>query len=121
MAPQLTDDQARSVTIAERVTSVLSLIGLTFIITTFIFSDKFRKPINRLMFYAAWGDALYNIATLVAMAGIHSGGDSGLCQFQGFVIEMYVISSSARSRDEADAISCGMAKHLDAPGSHRRC
>lgn len=37
----------------ERVCSVFSLIGCTFIIATFCVSKSFHKPINRLVFYAS--------------------------------------------------------------------
>lgn len=56
---------------------------------TFVSSTRFRKPINRLIFYASWGNALCNIATLMSQTGIRAGRDSHLCQFQSFMIQMY--------------------------------
>ena len=74
----------------ERIASAFSLAGTTFIFFTFIFNKNFRKPINRLVFYASWGNTLCNVATLISMAGIAASKNSALCQFQGFLIQMFV-------------------------------
>ncbi|KAL8649165.1 MAG: hypothetical protein Q9226_005688 [Calogaya cf. arnoldii] len=57
---------------------------------TFTFSPAFRKPINRLIFFASWGNALCNVATLMSQSGIRAGPDSHLCQFQGFLIQIFL-------------------------------
>lgn len=57
---------------------------------TFASSPRFRKPINRLIFYASWGNALCNIATLMSQSGVRAGRDSHLCQFQSFLIQMFL-------------------------------
>lgn len=87
----LSDTQTRSIIITERVGSVFSLCGAAFVIVTFLFDSKFRKPINRLVFYATFGNILTNVATLVSTAGIEAGVDSPLCQFQGFLIQWYTL------------------------------
>lgn len=74
----------------ERVASCFSLIGTSVILFTFIYSPAFRKPVNRLIFYASWGNTLCNVATLVSQSGIRAGRDSHLCQFQGFLIQMFL-------------------------------
>ena len=56
---------------------------------TFILSSKFRKPVNRLIFYASWGNLLGNIATLISQDGVRAGQNSALCQVQAFLIQMY--------------------------------
>ena len=89
MATQLSKQQIHDLEIIERVASCISIIGTSFVFTTFIYSPAFRKPINRLIFYASWGNMLCNIATLIAQTGIRAGRDSHLCQFQGFLIQMY--------------------------------
>ncbi|MCJ1254764.1 hypothetical protein MMC24_002580 [Lignoscripta atroalba] len=71
----------------ERVASIFSLIGTTFIFFTFIISPALRKPINRLIFYASWGNTMYNVATLISQEGIKAGKNSPLCQIQGFLIQ----------------------------------
>ena len=76
----------------ERIASALSLAGTTFIFFTFILNKNFRKPINRLVFYASWGNTLCNVGTLVSMSGIAAGKTSALCQLQGFLIQMYVLA-----------------------------
>ena len=80
-------DQMSAIEVTERICSVLSLIGATVIITTFLLDQNFHKPINRMVFYAAWGNVAANIATLISTSGIQSGIDGPLCQFQGFFIQ----------------------------------
>lgn len=71
----------------ERVGSALSLLGCLFIILTFCYSEAFRKPINRLVFYASFGNMMTVIGTLMARTYI-GRIDSFGCQFQAFLIQM---------------------------------
>lgn len=83
----LTSKQLTSIVVVERVGSVFSLLGCILIIVTFSFSKAFHKPINRLVFYASFGNMMTNIATLMArdyLGNINSFG----CQFQAFLIQM---------------------------------
>lgn len=86
----LTAAQVQDVVVTERIASVLSLTASTFVFVTFLFSDKFRKPINRLVFYATFGNVLVNIATLISTDGIEAGESSSLCQFQAVLIQWSV-------------------------------
>src|ERR1700757_1243786 len=88
------DRQMRAVEITERVCSVFSLLGTAFIITTFLSVKSFQKPINRLVFFAAWGNIMSNVATLISTSGIHLGPNGSLCQFQAFLIQWYALSTS---------------------------
>jgi hypothetical protein len=56
MTPPLTPDQIRTISIIERVSSVFSLIGIVFVLSTFLLSSSFNKPINRLVFFATFGN-----------------------------------------------------------------
>jgi hypothetical protein len=87
MARTMPADEARSIVIAERVSSIFSVAGAFFIIITFLCDPRFRKPINRLVFYASWGNLFANVATLISRSGITLGVDAPLCQFQGFLIQ----------------------------------
>ena len=80
-------NQMRAIEVSERTMSVFSLIGSLFIISTFIAFPFFRKPINRLVFYASIGNILCNIATLISTSGLDAGESSSLCQFQGVLIQ----------------------------------
>lgn len=71
----------------ERVCSVLSLLGCVFIIISFSVSKAFHKPINRLVFYASFGNMLTNVGTLMARQFIRTPASFG-CQFQAFLIQM---------------------------------
>lgn len=79
--------QLSAISLTERICSAVSLVGTFIIVTTFISSRSFRKPINRLVFYASWGNIMANIATLISQSGIHAGVGSSLCQFQAFLIQ----------------------------------
>lgn len=72
----------------ERIASCFSLVGTLMIFVTFASSSDFRKPINRLIFYASWGNTLCSIASMISQSGIRAGQRSPLCQFQGFLIQM---------------------------------
>ncbi len=82
-----TDQQLRVLEITERVSSVLSLLGTTFIIVTFLTSRSFRKPINRIVFYVSFANILTNVATLISRESIRQGVDSPICQAQAFLIQ----------------------------------
>lgn len=86
----LTKAQLSALETTERVASCFSLVGTIFIFVTFVSSPNFRRPINRLVFYASWGNTLCNIGTLISESGIRAGSTSHLCQFQAFLIQMFV-------------------------------
>lgn len=83
----LSDSQLRGFSITERVCSVFSLLGSILVISTFCASKSFHKPINRLVFYASFGNMMTNVATLMARSYIDSPHSPG-CQFQAFLIQM---------------------------------
>ncbi|KAJ5715919.1 uncharacterized protein N7483_013100 [Penicillium malachiteum] len=61
--------QLSALSITERICSTISLIGTSMIVITFLRSPSFRKSINRLVFYASWGNVMANIATLISQVG----------------------------------------------------
>lgn len=87
------DEKTRSeiadLTVIERVCSVFSILGCFFIILTFAFSKAFHKPINRLVFYASFGNLMTNVATLMSTSFTQNSVSPG-CQFQGFLIQMFM-------------------------------
>jgi hypothetical protein len=87
MADRLTEAQLNDIVIIERVCSSLSLIGCAFIIVTFLSSRAFHKPINRLVFYASFGNMMTNVATLMGRTALLDV-NGALCQLQGFLIQM---------------------------------
>jgi hypothetical protein len=88
------DRQMHAVKITERVCSVFSLLRTAFIITTFLSDKSFHKPINRLVFFAIWGNIMSNVATLISTSGIRLGPNGSLYQFQAFLIQWYALSIS---------------------------
>ena len=84
---EYTEQQIQTIGTTERVASALSLLGCAFVIGTFSFSPRFRKPVNRLILYAVFGNVIYTVATIMAIAGVEQGGDSSLCQAQAFLIQ----------------------------------
>lgn len=71
----------------ERTCSALSLILCIFIISTFLLSEDFRKPITRLVFFASFGNLFTNVATLMARTFVDVPTSPG-CQIQAFLIQM---------------------------------
>ncbi|KAJ5265459.1 hypothetical protein N7524_006477 [Penicillium chrysogenum] len=82
--------QLVAISVTERVCSAISLVGTFVIIASFISSRSFRKPINRLVFYASWGNMMANIATMISQSGIQAGSGSPLCQLQAFLIQWFM-------------------------------
>jgi hypothetical protein len=70
-----------------RVASIFSLAGAGFIIITFCTSKSFHKPINRLAFFASFGNIVTNVATITSLDGIRAGQNSALCQAQATIIQ----------------------------------
>jgi hypothetical protein len=89
----LTHDQARTLTFVERSASILSVIGIATIILTFCFDKKFRNPIHRIVFINAFYNMFDVTATFISLSGPEAGNSSRLCQFQGFLNQMYVLGS----------------------------
>ncbi|KAE8351761.1 hypothetical protein BDV28DRAFT_149697 [Aspergillus coremiiformis] len=86
----LSEQQLYAISVTERVCSAISLTGTMIIVVSFLGSNAFRKPINRLVFYASWGNLMTNIATVISQSGIHMGLNSPLCQFQAFLIQWFM-------------------------------
>ncbi|KAH8595887.1 G-protein coupled receptor [Bisporella sp. PMI_857] len=81
-------------TTIERTCSTLSIAGCTFIAISFLAQREFRvKPINRLVFYASMGNIFTNVATLISRDAL-SNPKSGLCQFQAFLIQMFMAADA---------------------------
>lgn len=97
-APQQTEplshDRIAAIALCARIMSVLSLLGSCFIISTFLCFVSFRKPINRLVFYATWGNILANVATLISTAAIPMDPSqfSSFCEFQGILIQWFMMA-----------------------------
>lgn len=73
-----------------RVGSVFSLLGASFIIITFCTCKDFHRPINRLAFYASFGNIITNVATMLSRDGIRHGVNSPTCQLQGLLIQWMI-------------------------------
>ncbi|KAH6704118.1 putative cAMP receptor-like protein [Leptodontidium sp. MPI-SDFR-AT-0119] len=86
----LTDSQIHILVIIEKTSAVLSLIGTTLIITTFLSIKSFRKLSTTLIFYASFSNVLSNVAHLVGVAGIRAGRNSALCQVQAFLQQAFM-------------------------------
>ena len=84
----LTEPQTRAIVLTERVASVVSIVGIFFILGTYLFSSSFDKPINRLIFFATWGNLGATVAALISEDGPKAGKTSSLCQFQAFLVQM---------------------------------
>ena len=88
MARDLSPSELNAMQVTERVTSALSLLGFLFILVTYLCSEDFNKPINRLIFYASWANLGTTISGLIGESGALAGQDSIMCQAQAFIIQM---------------------------------
>lgn len=91
----ISDKHFEAISAIERACSVLSLLGCLFIIVTFCSSRSFHKPINRLVFYASFGNMMTNVGTLISRSYL-THLDSFACQFQACLIQLCVIPLAAR-------------------------
>jgi hypothetical protein len=86
----LSEGQLFSISVAERVSSAVSLISAGTAALTFLWKKSFRTPINRLIFYALCGNIILNIATLISKSSLEHGVGSSLCSFQAFLLQWFV-------------------------------
>ena len=87
--PHFVHDGVDVFSILERISSVFSFLGSLVVILTFCASKAFHKPINRLVFYATFGNLITNVATLMARSFVGDPTGAG-CQLQAFLIQMCV-------------------------------
>jgi Leucine-rich repeat (LRR) protein len=85
-----TMEEMHVVEIVERTMSPISILGSLFVLISFLTCPSLnQKSVNRLIFYASWGNMMSNVATLISVSGLRAGVKSGLCQAQGFLIQWY--------------------------------
>jgi hypothetical protein len=85
---QLSMNQQRTLLVIERTASVVSIVASTLVLSSFILSSRLkRRPFNRLLFMATWGNMLANVATFIGNDGIRSGIDSKQCKVQAMLIQ----------------------------------
>lgn len=83
--------QLSAISVTERVCSNASLVGTFVILASFIGSRSCRKPVNRPVYYASFGNMMANLATLISQSGMDVGVESSLCQFLAFMIQWRVL------------------------------
>ncbi|KAG6008814.1 hypothetical protein E4U21_003843 [Claviceps maximensis] len=83
------DGRFTAISTIERACSVLSLLGCLFIIVTFCCSTSFHKPINRLVFYASFGNLFTVVGTLMSRSYLSDVNSLG-CQFQASLIQLFM-------------------------------
>ncbi|KAJ5180878.1 hypothetical protein N7492_004088 [Penicillium capsulatum] len=88
----LSHEQIASIGITGRVTSVLSILGSFTIIGAFASSRHFRSPIHRIIFFNAFYNLWDSVGTMISVDGPLAGDQSSLCQFQGFVLQMFPVA-----------------------------
>lgn len=115
----ITDSHVKALVIIERVNSSLSVLGCLFIITSFLISKSFHRPINRLVFYASVGNLLTNIATIVS-SSVLDNLNGFVCQGQAFLIQMYVLKCNpSKSQSQGTAIRRHTLMKMQVYGSRR--
>ncbi|KAM5444690.1 hypothetical protein MferCBS31731_000144 [Microsporum ferrugineum] len=89
-----TDRELQVLAITERVSSAISFVGCMFVVLTFMASCRFRTPVNRLIFFATWGNILGICATATSRSGIIAGEDTALCQWQAVFIQWFHVADA---------------------------
>jgi len=84
----LSDGQIDILARTERINSAFSLAGIFFVMGTYGFSRYFDKPINRLIFFASFGNLGSDIAAIMSDRGPAAGATSATCQVQAFLVQM---------------------------------
>ncbi|AEO60748.1 hypothetical protein MYCTH_2112775 [Thermothelomyces thermophilus ATCC 42464] len=92
----LDEGQRLVLTAVTRLASTLSALGVLTILLTFCFTKHFRNPMHRLIVINAFYNALDVTCTMISTSGPRAGDTSALCQFQGFLNQIYDIESLRR-------------------------
>ncbi|KAG5296928.1 G-protein coupled receptor [Histoplasma ohiense] len=87
LSVMLSPSQIHTIYTSARAASALSITSSFFVITSFLWNRLFQTPVNRLMFYATWGNVLANVATMIGGDGISRGPKSSLCICQAFLAQ----------------------------------
>ncbi|TVY84268.1 Cyclic AMP receptor-like protein A [Lachnellula suecica] len=87
----LTEPQIATLIIIERTTASISVTGTLILLTTFICIKDFRTLSNTLIFYASFANLFANVAALIGGSAL-TQVNGALCQFQGFLLEMFMQS-----------------------------
>ncbi|KAF7877382.1 hypothetical protein EAF04_001062 [Stromatinia cepivora] len=88
---QLSEREIDILIIIERITASISVVGTLALFATFIFIKSFRTLSNTIIFYASFANLFANVAALIGGSAL-SKVNSPLCQFQGFLLEMFMQS-----------------------------
>ncbi|CAG8951616.1 hypothetical protein HYFRA_00005416 [Hymenoscyphus fraxineus] len=87
----LTQQQISTLIIIERVTASISLTATLLLFTTFLLVKELRTLSNTLIFYASFANVFANVAALIGGEALRNE-NGALCQFQGFLLEMFMQS-----------------------------
>ncbi|TVY21199.1 Cyclic AMP receptor-like protein A [Lachnellula arida] len=87
----LTKQEIDVLIIIERTTAAISVTGTLILLGTFIFIKEFRTLSNTLIFYASFANLFASVAVLIGGSAL-SHVNGALCQFQGFLLEMFMQS-----------------------------
>ncbi|KKZ64621.1 hypothetical protein EMCG_09475 [[Emmonsia] crescens] len=86
----LSPRQLHAMESSARAMSAVSISASFLVIASFLWGKLFQTPVNRLMFYATWGNVLANIGTMIGRSGITRGDDSGICRCQAFLLQWFL-------------------------------
>ena len=117
MASSITPTAYDNFTNIERACSILSVLGCLFIIGTFLSSKSFHKPINRLVFYASFGNLMTNVGTLLSRTYVAFPNSAG-CQLQAFLIQMYVYRLPLTPNFPSHCVNDGLGSCPQMPYGH---
>ncbi|EEH45260.2 uncharacterized protein PADG_01410 [Paracoccidioides brasiliensis Pb18] len=90
----LSPSQLQVMDVSARAASALSITASFFVIASFLGSNLFRTPVNRLTFYATWGNLFANIGTMMGSSEVSRGEANRLCHVQAFILQWFLPANS---------------------------
>ncbi|KAL0941454.1 g-protein coupled receptor [Colletotrichum truncatum] len=76
----------------ERIGAILSLLGVSLIFVTYWAFKRMRSLHNLFVLLASIANVGASIACAIGYGGLHIGADSGLCQTQAFLLQVFMQS-----------------------------
>ncbi|KAF7555580.1 hypothetical protein G7Z17_g2091 [Cylindrodendrum hubeiense] len=91
-AEALTPTQTQTLVLLERIGGSVSLVAVVMIFVAYALVPRVRNVQNTFIMFASIANIGASVASIIAMDGLNRGVESGLCQGQGFLFQMFMQS-----------------------------
>jgi hypothetical protein len=103
----MTEVQDDSLIIIERTSASVSVFAALILIASYQFLKVFQTHSNKLLFFASFANIFAGVAALIGGTGL-TKPNGALCQFQGFLLEMFVLLSSPLTSTDRSIGLCNL-------------